>query len=187
LRLFIAINLHPAVQRGLAAAVEPLRKVLPDARWVPDDLLHLTVKFLGKQTESRAAAIAAQLDMIALRFAEIPFTLSGVGAFPNFRKAAVVWMAVHCDAKLELLFHDVESGCAELGLPVDGRPFRPHVTFGRIKQASPSAIREFASACAGIQHEARTSAGSLDLMLSEQRGGRLKYTSIHNARLGKTQ
>ena len=37
-------------------------------------------------------------------------------------------------APLELLVHRVERACAGLGFPVEGRPFRPHVTLGRVRE-----------------------------------------------------
>ena len=67
---------------------------------------------------------------IAARYGPIPLALRGLNAFPNLRRPRVVWLGVSADPKLELLHHDVEAACAELGHPLAGRTYRPHVTLG---------------------------------------------------------
>ena len=65
---------------------------------------------------------------VAGRHRELSMTLGGIGAFPNFRRARVVWMGVGQDPRLELLHHDVEVACEGLGSRLrDGR-------FGRISR-----------------------------------------------------
>src|SRR5690242_10770634 len=55
-RLFLAINLDPAVRRAVIEAVAPLRTIAPDLAWVREPNLHLTVKFLGEQPDDFAAS-----------------------------------------------------------------------------------------------------------------------------------
>jgi 2'-5' RNA ligase len=182
-RLFIAINPEPEVGINLESALSSLRGIFSDSRWVPSELMHLTVKFLGERDEAFAGAIAARLDALAGIYRPIPYTISGLGAFPNLRRPAVVWVGVHADTKLELMSHDVESACEHLGVPVDGRPFRPHITVARVRRSSPQAAQAFAGAVQNFTFEARSTARSLDLMLSEQRGGKLSYRKLHGALL----
>jgi 2'-5' RNA ligase len=108
----------------------------------------------------------------------IDVEIGGVGAFPNFRRPRVVWIGVTPDPKLELLHHDVEAACEAVGLPLDGRPFRPHLTLARVKPRAADAItlRKLARASEDITHVEEVLITSVDLMQSElgPRGSRYR-------------
>jgi 2'-5' RNA ligase len=95
--------------------------------------------------------------------------IGGVGAFPNFRRPRVVWIGVTPEPKLELLHHDVESTCETLGIPVDGKPFRPHLTLARVKPrtSEPRALRDLARAAKDVDYVEEIVITSFDLMASE--------------------
>jgi RNA 2',3'-cyclic 3'-phosphodiesterase len=183
MRLFIAINPEPEIRDEVFTATEPLRHMLPDARWVAPELLHLTVKFLGERTPADADRLAALLDDIGGRYRTIDYTVQGIGAFPNLRRPAVVWISVLADAKLELLYHDTESACVEVGVSLEGRAFRPHITLGRIRNLKTELLRPFANACERIVYQSRTTVRSIDLMLSQHKDRRLSYSVLHSAAL----
>ena len=134
MRLFLAINFPQAARREIADATAPLRECAPELGWTTEDRLHLTLKFLGEQAESRVEAFAATLAGTVVQHRELNMTVGGIGAFPNFRRARVVWLGVGQDPRLELLHHDVEVECEKLGFEVEGRPFRPHLTLARVRQ-----------------------------------------------------
>ena len=169
MRLFLAINLDPDVRRAVAEAAAPLRAIAPDLAWVREPQLHLTVKFLGEQPEDLAAALALALRGVGERNKTIGAEIGGIGAFPNFRRPRVVWVGVTPEPKLELLHHDVESTCETLGIPVDGKPFRPHLTLARVKPRSSDArvLRELARAAEGVDYVEEIVITSIDLMASE--------------------
>ncbi len=183
MRLFIAINPEPSIRAGIFSATEPLRRILTDARWVAPELLHMTVKFLGNRSGEEAEHVALVLDQVAAGYRAMPYIINGVGAFPNLRKPGVVWIGVHGDAKLELINHDVERACAELGFPVEGKAFRPHITIGRIRGAGSESLRSFAQACDTITYQAASWLHSVDLMLSHHKDQRLTYSVLHSAPL----
>lgn len=165
-------------------AIGPLRGVAPDLRWVAADRLHLTVRFLGDQTEERAAALAAVLAAAARRSVRMPLALEGVGAFPGFRRARVVWLGVVYEPKLELLYHDVETACMSLGFEVEGRAFRPHVTLGRVTvRLGDARARDLQRAARGIRFRTTTNVTSVDLMRSETGAGGSRYAVVARAPL----
>ena len=91
-------------------------------------------------------------------------TLGGIGAFPNFRRARVVWMGVAQDPRLELLHHDIEVACEAFGFEVEGRPFRPHLTLARVKQPLPEErVRALARAAKRIEYHTEFIVHSIDL------------------------
>lgn len=175
MRLFLALNLDPEVRHRVHAATHALRIAAPLVRWIDESKLHLTLKFLGEQPESLVAPLAAALDKAAGQSRELDLQFGVIGAFPNFRRARVVWLGVAPDPKLELLHHDIEVACDGLGLGVDGRPFRPHVTLGRVEQVD-GALRQ---AARGLRVRDVSAVSSVDLMLSS--GG--QYRVLHAAAL----
>ncbi len=184
MRLFLAINLPPDVRRDIVAATASMRESAPDISWVDESRLHLTLKFLDDQPAETADAIGAATAKVAGGHREIAMRLAGMGAFPNFRRARVVWMGVEQDPRLELLHHDVEVACETLGFEVEGRPFRPHLTLARVKDRLPEErARALSRAARRVDFSTDVVVRSLDLMRSDLGPGGSTYTTIASAPL----
>jgi len=183
-RLFIAVNLPDDIRTTLYDVTAPLRSAAPDVRWVPADRIHLTVKFLGEHPETAVTPLLEALDGIARKYDPILMELGGLNAFPNLRQPRVVWLGVRADPKLELLHHDVETACEELGQPMEGRPYRAHVTLGRVRDRLANPAR-LAAAARGVVHEATVTAEALDLMVSEHVDGTPRYRVVGSAALSR--
>jgi len=129
-RIFFAIDLDLETRAILAAQVEDLEvpgKRVPAANW------HLTLRYVGDLDEVRHQRLLADLDQIDLGE---PFRIrfTDLGAFPNPRRATVLWRAVDDPAqRLGTLVDSIEETCRSVGLPAEDRPFRPHVTLSRIR------------------------------------------------------
>ena len=134
IRSFIAIDLHDATRQGLAAVQEQLRQSRAGVRWVKPSSIHLTLKFLGNIQ-------AVQMEDIALAVAQEirdhpPITLgaAGLGAFPSRRKPRVIWIGMEGEVqRLTRIQARVENALEPLGFVREKRPFRPHLTIGRVK------------------------------------------------------
>ena len=184
MRLFLAVEFEQELRRALRDATAPLRAIVPDAGWVAEDRLHLTLKFLDEQPETFVAPLKAKLDEIAGRHWPVPIRLRGVGAFPDLRRPRVVWVGIAPTPKLELLQHDIEEGCAALGVDVDGKPFRPHLTIGRLRGTEDrEAIRELARAARSIRFRADTLVSSIGLVHSTLTPGGPRYVRLAEAPL----
>ena len=133
MRLFLALDLDPDAKASLVASTADLRAQAPELSWTAESRLHLTLRFLGETPEDAASRIPAAIDAVATAHRAFSMRLRHVGAFPNFRRARVVWMGVEPEPRLELLHHDVELACDRLGFGIEGRPFRPHVTLARVR------------------------------------------------------
>ena len=169
MRLFLAINFAPEVRHAIAEASAPLRAAAPDLSWIREPQLHLTVKFLGEQSEELAPKIAEAMNSVGARNRVVDVEIGGIGAFPNFRRPRVVWIGVSPEPKLELLHHDVESACESLGLPLDGKPFRPHLTLARVKPraAKSDVLKNLARVAKAVSFTEEVVITSIDLMESE--------------------
>jgi RNA 2',3'-cyclic 3'-phosphodiesterase len=177
-RLFLAINLTEDVRRRAYEAAAPLRAAAPAVGWVAERNLHLTLKFLG-EVPGGGDEIVRGVQEAAGRHAGMTLSIGGFGAFPNMRRPRVVWLGVAAEPRLELLHHDVEVACAALGFAVEGRPFRPHVTLGRVKGAmSPDEARALAVAARSARFRAGSAVESVDVMRSELSPGGSRYTVL---------
>jgi 2'-5' RNA ligase len=182
-RLFLAINLDPGVRRAIVDATAPLRAAAPTLSWVDESRLHLTLKFLGEQSEDIVPAISESVRDVARRHRQFAMHLGEIGAFPNFRRARVVWMGIHRDPRLELLHHDVELACETHGLELDGRAFRPHLTLARVKdRADVEQLRQLSRASKKLDFEEDSAVQSIDLMKSNL-GAAANYECLHAASL----
>jgi RNA 2',3'-cyclic 3'-phosphodiesterase len=181
-RLFLAINLPEELRRATYEAAAPLRAAAPEARWVREEKLHLTLKFLGDVPEERVGELDAAFGAVAAAHRVVTLEVARFGAFPNWRRPRVVWAGVVPDPRLELLEHDVELAGERLGFPVEGRPFRPHVTIGRLRGPLPDEGRQaLAAAARGARLRGSFVAGSLDLMHSDlsTRGAAYRRIAAH--------
>lgn len=185
MRLFLAINLPPEVRGAAYKEASFLRAAVPAVGWVREPLLHMTLKFLGLRSPEDARNVAEAMHDVAARHRVIALRLGGICAFPNFRRPRVVWMAVSQEPRLELLRHDVELRCADLGFAVDGRPFRPHVTLGRVRERIGKDDRQrLARAGRLVAFESDVLVESIDLMQSELSPTGPQHTMVWSAPLG---
>jgi 2'-5' RNA ligase len=146
LRSFIAVELDQKlkadlqrVQEGLSTQVAP-RSV----RWVRVDGIHLTLKFLGDTPSEKVEEVKNALALAAAEIAPFGFSVGGLGCFPNTRRPRVVWVGLQDPTGAIVRLRDaVESHVAPLGFPTETRPFRPHLTLGRVhRHASKSEVAE---------------------------------------------
>lgn len=187
MRLFFALELDPANAEALGLAVAPLRKAEPELLWVPTAKLHLTMKFLGDVEDASATPLAGAADAVSARHRPFTMTLEGVGAFPNFRRARVVWMGIDAEPRLELLHHDLEVACRKLGYEVEGRAFRPHVTLARMRAPlAPDRVRRFARLARRVTFAVTEKVTRLTLCEStlSRDGAGMGYRRLHGATLG---
>jgi RNA 2',3'-cyclic 3'-phosphodiesterase len=183
-RLFLAVNLTPAVRRAIVDATAPLRTAAPSLGWLDEARLHLTLKFLGERSEEVIAPLSASVDEVAQRHREFTVRIADVGAFPNFRRARVVWMGIERDPRLELLHHDIEVACEALGFELEGRAFRPHLTLARVKdRTEEDELRRLARASKRVDFEEDTRVTSIDLMKSNLGAADSRYERLHAAPL----
>jgi 2'-5' RNA ligase len=183
-RLFLAINIDPAVRRAVLDATGPLRTAAPTLSWLDDSRLHLTLKFLGEQPEDSVARLSASLSDVATRHRRFSIRLKGIGAFPNFRRSRVVWMGVENEPRLELLHHDVEVACQEIGFELEGRAFRPHLTLARVKEHTEvEELRQLSRASKRIDFEEETGVESIDIMRSNPERAGARYERLFAAPL----
>ncbi|MCP4357274.1 MAG: RNA 2',3'-cyclic phosphodiesterase [Chloroflexi bacterium] len=142
IRAFIAITLPPAVKNELAQIRSLLAGQFPDrsVRWVQPDKMHLTLRFLGDTAVNQLLSITQQLDELTAEQPAFRLQLNGLGCFPNRKRPRVIWVGVAGEtATLQLVKHDLDKRLLPLGWTQENKPFRAHLTLGRVKDGRAAA------------------------------------------------
>jgi len=185
MRLFFAIELAEDVQDLLDEATTRLRTEAPELAWIDREKRHLTLKFLGDVADDALPRLAAAADRAAASYGPLEMSVREVGAFPNFRRARVVWIGVEQERRLELLHHDLELACEREGFEVEGRPFRPHITLARVRNPLPSArLKAFARLARSVRVQATMLVERITLFESILAPSGARYRCVHSATLG---
>ncbi len=134
IRTFVALDLPADVQKDLAAFCAPLQKLDVAVSWIRPDRIHLTLKFLGNVEEAAVDSIGDALRSAVEPIRPFALRPAGCGAFPSLREMRVVWVGVQGDLEpLKDLHRRVEEALERLGFARENRPFRAHLTLGRVK------------------------------------------------------
>lgn len=130
MRLFIGIKLSEQVRENLCEKCRDLKEKASQMKWVNEDNVHITLKFLG-ETEKRDQIIDVLNKNISTSGFALRFT--GLGKFGRGDELRVLWAGIEHSDELNSLFNEIESGLESLGFPKEQRNFSPHITLGRNK------------------------------------------------------
>jgi len=132
MRAFVALEISGRAADSLVDFEKELLAAGADIKFVERENLHLNLRFLGEVTDAQAAEVQSRLGRLAMKGAEV--VIRGVGAFPSPSRPRVIWAGVaqeHEGHVTEIARQVIESleGIGER----DDRPFRAHVTLGRVR------------------------------------------------------
>ena len=133
MRLFVALKIPAEVREKIAALVQELREVEPQAKWIRAENLHVTLKFIGEPGSSTAAEIGAALSKVRTS-REISGQFQGLGFFPNYYIPNVLWTGITGAPELVSLAAQIDKNLSEIGIPYEARPFSPHLTLARLHE-----------------------------------------------------
>lgn len=136
MRLFAGIPLDPGTRTALAGRIEALRGAGWPVRWTAPESWHLTVRFYGERDAADVGRIGSGLTEAARGTPALDLHLTTVGTNALGRRARILWVAVEAPAALELLHDRVERAGIALGIELEGRPYRPHLTIGRVRDGA---------------------------------------------------
>lgn len=134
MRLFVGVPIPSPALEHASGHLRELQKQDWPVRWVRDDALHLTLKFFGEVTSDRVDPIEELIQFATAGLHPMSLKLLGGGGFPSRQHPRVLRLEVEAGSDLELLQDRIERGGEEIGFPPEGRPFRPHLTLGRVRE-----------------------------------------------------
>jgi 2'-5' RNA ligase len=190
IRAFIALLLDDETRAALAAEIDRLRPLSEAVAWVPPPNLHVTVKFLGQQSEARLAEVTNALAEASAATEPFTMMLRGVGAFPGMQQPRILWVGVAAGGiEARALYSRVEAALEGRGFPRDERPWHPHLTIGRVfdprrwrRDTSP-ALHQAIARAAGAEFGS-VAVSKIALMRSDLSPHGARYGELRSVELG---
>lgn len=132
-RCFIAIPVGPPASSMVTRLLGKLETMVPGIKWTRHDQLHLTIKTLGELDNRDLLKVGEELRQACAEVEPFIVSLDGIGTVPKDKPAKVVWMGVsEGDDVLQALYQKLEKSLSDIGLPQEGKMYRPHLTLGRV-------------------------------------------------------
>lgn len=136
IRAFIAVPLSDEVKRSLGDVARALAGPIPRGavRWVRPEQIHLTLVFLGDTPTDQLPAVRRGMDVAAKGHSPFTLHLGDLGCFPNSRRPRVIWIGLAGEvSRLASLQTALDAQLPALGRSPEHKPFRAHLTLGRVK------------------------------------------------------
>jgi 2'-5' RNA ligase len=142
-RAFVACEVPADVQRTIGDIIAKLGETSSDAvRWVRPEGVHVTLKFLGEVPQKKLPAIKMALQEAVVRHSPFNLELSNIGTFGGREGLRLMWVGIAGDVlRLEAMVRDVNLALSVVGFEPERRPFRPHLTLGRVRDTVPTRRR----------------------------------------------
>ncbi len=134
MRAFIAVDLSKESKDYLTLVESQFKKSNADVKWIEQDNLHITLKFLGDIDEEQAKKLITAITDIASKNRQFNIKLGQTGAFPSIRSPRIIWVGVtKGDAELKKIAAEIELCAIKTGVPAENKPFSSHITIGRTR------------------------------------------------------
>ena len=138
-RLFVACDVPEEARAWALRAVQ--REAFEDARWVPIENQHLTLKFLGGTPEEKVIGVIESCSAVASSNSPRSVGLGELGVFPSLRRVSVLWVGVSDEGGiLKDLASGLDDELSRRGWEPEKRPYVPHLTLARFKP--PQRLRD---------------------------------------------
>ena len=137
IRTFVAIPIPALWEDYLAGVSRDLASLAQGVSWVKPGNLHLTIRFLGDLGESGAARVGDAVERGCAAVAAPLAALGHLGGFPSLDRPRVVWIGIaRGESELLDLGRQVNAAIDAAGFDRADKPFRPHLTLGRVREGA---------------------------------------------------
>ena len=144
MRLFVAVEVEDAARHVAVEIARELRSTIGptlEARWVPPENMHLTVRFIGNVDDGRAPALIDALTP-PLDIPTFEIALGGCGVFPPTGAPRALWIGLAQGLPGLVSMHEAfNRRLVPFGFEPETRPFSAHLTLARFKDAPSGAGR----------------------------------------------
>ena len=126
MRLFVGLAIDEAVKETLERLTLRLRTKDDGLRWSTPDQWHVTLVFLGEVDDEARARLVRELAEV--RQPELMLRMERLGVF---ERAGILHAEVEVSPELLRLYEAVAGAVKRVGLEVEERPYRAHITLAR--------------------------------------------------------
>lgn len=133
-RTFIAFDTPQAIHGDINKLQQLLKETGADVTWESHEKFHVTIKFLGDVNSSMIDPLIERIQQTAERSPRFEVRYTDLGCFPDKHHPKIIWIGCeNNDGKLDFLKKSLDKGLIPLGFQIEHKPFKPHVTLGRVK------------------------------------------------------
>jgi len=134
-RLFVACEVPDDVRETIGEVIVGLKQKSGAAvRWIKPDGVHVTLKFLGEVPTKKLPAVKLAIQEAVVGHSPFELEFSSIGTFGGREGLRIMWVGIAGDVlRLEALVRAVNAALAVVGFEPERRPFRPHLTLGRVR------------------------------------------------------
>jgi 2'-5' RNA ligase len=134
IRSFIAIEVPQPLLARMGELQRELKRMEAGVNWVRPEGIHLTLKFLGSIPAEELEKLARGIAPVVAARNPFELRVHGLGCFPSSHKPRVIWVGIdRGGGEASSLQKVIEDTAAEIGFPREARPFKPHLTLGRVR------------------------------------------------------
>ena len=136
LRLFFGLPLPGDLHEHLSQ----WQRTFPGTEgWSRPEGLHLTLAFLGQRPMESLPSLERIAATVAFRHRALALRTAALGSFSRAGSTRLLWLGLAPAPALEALAGDLRRTLQVAGEAMDTKPFHPHVTLARFRQAQPMA------------------------------------------------
>ncbi len=133
MRFFIALEIPSQNLAQFQSIQASLCTLIPQAKITAVDKIHLTLAFLGEQSDTLKDNLIKIIQDSTKDIPVFEVTPAYIDGFPNIHNPHVLWVGVKGDIDKVLLIREgIKDGLESLHLPVDTRRFTPHITIAKL-------------------------------------------------------
>jgi len=140
-RSFVALELPESLKNEIAGALDKCRMIsAKEVKWVEFQNLHFTLQFFGSVNEDSLSKISHSLKKIFSNLSSFAMHSATIELYPRnsdkYQNPRIIWVRCSCnDISIENTVCDIQDIMEDLSLPIDKRPFKMHITLGRVKRS----------------------------------------------------
>lgn len=174
---FIALDIPTDLQSDLFNIMGDV----PNALWVDEADLHLTLRYLGPVDGIVLDDLRRALERV--KAPAFPLRLGEIGFFPLRGEPESLWIGAEGHETLLYLRRKIDSLATRMQIKTDRRRYKPHVTLARLFDAPDARLARYAAAHSLYRPEPQL-ATSFSLWESQRLySGETRYTPVQRYEL----
>lgn len=175
MRLFIGIQLHPALKEQLEIVQKEVKNRSNQGSFTRKDNFHLTIYFIGEMDEKQLIVLKEQLSVALAACSPFILETAQLKSFSK-KKGYIPWVGIKENPFLQDVYDTVRKVLeGQNGMPEEFPVYTPHLTLGRNVRLSKEALSELEERKVAQYRQKVT---EITLFQSHQVEGILTYTPL---------
>lgn len=139
-RFFISLKVPDEILRACVAFQKKASRIAKEegisVRWTAPNQIHLTLIFLGWTNSMLQDQVTEAIYNTSSESEPFEIKMTEVGVYPGMQAPRILWAGLSKEVGLMTLQEKLAYRLAALDFPLEKRPYQPHLTLGRVKDAS---------------------------------------------------